>query len=267
MLCTQGGNLLTALVLAIMLSLSGGNDRVYITLVCLPTPEPITITSLPGPIVFAPVRMNFIRGLRGEYNFPADRLPTFFPAGHLSVFVGVSHHRSMSFKTLLLRSFLQLRWWWLLTQVVSGGHWVSQRNKGQIHPRGKISVLLINKGINFIALSTLSPNIYPWIVHRHSEKTNRSLNEMISFCAKVSIIFLCAWVRLTVQIQNSCLSCCLRPNNRCWLYLYKQLLSDRGRVAAGPGLPLTCDNCDMLNYWPLCPRHIERGSDGLRDDD
>ena len=122
-----------------------------------------------------------------------------------------------------------------------------------------------NKGINFIALSTLSPNIYPRIVHRHSEKTNRSLNEMISFCAKVSIIFLCAWARLTVQIQNSC----LRPNNRCWLYLYKQLLSDRGRVGAGPSLPLTCDNCDncdMLNYWPLCPRHTERGSDGLRDD-
>ena len=51
---------------------------------------------------------------------------------------------------------------------------VSQRNKGQIHPRSKNSVLLINKGINFIALSTPSPNIYPRFVHRHSEKISRS---------------------------------------------------------------------------------------------
>ena len=145
------------------------NGRVYIAHL-----SPIITTSLPEQIVFAAVRMHFIRGQPLQLFFMTQTETSSFPPG-IFVFVGVSHPRSKCFKLLLLYSFLQLRWS-QCTQVVGAVtrcHNVIKVLR-ESHPCNKNSVPY-NKGINFIALSTPSTNIYPRFVHWYSTAIIRSL--------------------------------------------------------------------------------------------
>lgn len=147
------------------------NGRVYIAHL-----SPI-ITSLSEQIVFAAVRMHFIRGQPLQLFFMTQTETSSFPPGSF-VFVGVSHPRSKCFKLLLLYLFLQLRWS-QSTQVVGAVtrcHNVIKVLR-ESSPCNKNSVPY-NKGINFIALSTPFTNIYPRFVHRYSTKINRSLKKI-----------------------------------------------------------------------------------------
>ena len=153
------------------------NGHVYIAQCVSAHLSPIITTSLPEQIVFAAVRMHFIRGqplqLFCMTQNRRKKLPAFLRA---SLFLSVSLILGQSVLNFYcFAHFLQLRWS-QCTQVVGAVtrcHNVIKVLR-ESSPCNKNSVPY-NKGINFIALSTPSTNIYPRFVHWYSTAIIRSL--------------------------------------------------------------------------------------------